>query len=69
VSRADSRITSHKPSETADQPPGSCFRMSSPGGYRGIELFKLELHCIPKAKKQDAPDELKGWDQIAAFLG
>ena len=24
---------------------------------------------MPKARKEDAPDELKGWEEIAAFLG
>lgn len=24
---------------------------------------------MPKTQKRDAPDELKGWEQIAAFLG
>lgn len=24
---------------------------------------------MPRSQKRDAPDELKGWEQIAAFLG
>jgi hypothetical protein len=66
--RDRSRITSQQSLRDSLIQRFIAARIEQPSEVWRHPTFKLGFNRMSKTRNKDAPDDLKGWDEIAAFL-